>query len=311
MPDLSINLFGIRFKNPVWVASGTFGYGIEAQEIYDVSKLGAVVTKGISLRPRPGNETPRIVETPCGMLNSIGLQNPGVEKFLKELYPKIEKIDTHFIANVFGETEEEYVEVCLALESASKVVAYELNVSCPNVKKGGIVFGHDPKVLANLVESIKKRIRKPLLVKLSPNVTDVTEFAKVCIDSGADGLVLINTLLGMRINLHRERPELSTKTGGLSGPAILPIAIRMIWQVFERYRFAVPIIGVGGITTHEDALEHIYAGASAVQVGTANFYDPLSPLKVIEGIESFMRDKGVESFPQLVGRAHRLDVKEL
>ncbi len=309
MPDLSIELFGIKFKNPVWVASGTFGYGIEAQEIYDVSKLGAVVTKGISLRPRLGNETPRIVETPCGMLNSIGLQNPGVEKFLKELYPKIERIDTHFIANVFGETEEEYVEVCLALESAPKVVAYELNVSCPNVKKGGIVFGHDPKALGSLVESIKKRIKKPLLVKLSPNVTDVTEFAKVCIDSGADGLVLINTLLGMRINIHKERPELSTKTGGLSGPAILPIAVRMVWQVYEKYGFAVPIIGVGGITTHEDALEHIYAGASAIQVGTANFYEPLAPIKAIEGIRRFMEEKGVENFSELVGRAHKLDIK--
>ncbi len=309
MPDLSIELFGIKFKNPVWVASGTFGYGLEAREIYDVSKLGAVVTKGISLRPRLGNETPRIVETPCGMLNSIGLQNPGVEKFLKELYPEIEKIDTHFIANVFGETEEEYVEVCLALESAPKVVAYELNVSCPNVKKGGIVFGHDPKVLGNLVESIKKNIKKPLLVKLSPNVTDITEFAKVCIDAGADGLVLINTLLGMRINVHKERPELSTKTGGLSGPAILPIAVRMIWQVFEKYGFAVPIIGVGGITTHEDALEHVYAGASAIQVGTANFYDPLAPPKIIEGIERFMEEKGIMEFPKLVGRAHRLEIK--
>ena len=308
-PDLSVELFGIKFKNPVWTASGTFGYGLEAREIYDLSKLGAVVTKGISLRPRRGNETPRIVETPCGMLNSIGLQNPGVEKFLKELYPEIEKIDTHFIVNVFGETEEEYVEVCKALESAEKVVAYELNVSCPNVKKGGIVFGHDPIVLGNLVESIKKNIRKPLLVKLSPNVTDVTEFAKVCIDSGADGLVLINTLLGMRINIYKERPELSTKTGGLSGPAILPIAVRMIWQTFEKFGHRIPIIGVGGITTHEDALEHIYAGASAVQIGTANFYDPLSPLKVIEGIRSFMKERGVGSFKELVGRAHRLDIK--
>ncbi len=308
-PDLSVELFGIKFKNPVWTASGTFGYGLEAREIYDLSKLGAVVTKGISLRPRRGNETPRIVETPCGMLNSIGLQNPGVEKFLKELYPEIEKIDTHFIVNVFGETEEEYVEVCKALEFAEKVVAYELNVSCPNVKKGGIVFGHDPIVLGNLVESIKKNIKKPLLVKLSPNVTDVTEFAKVCIDSGADGLVLINTLLGMRINVYKERPELSTKTGGLSGPAILPIAVRMIWQTFEKFGHRIPIIGVGGITTHEDALEHIYAGASAVQIGTANFYDPLSPLKVIEGIRSFMKERGVGSFKELVGRAHRLDIK--
>ncbi len=303
--ELSMELFGIRFKNPVWVASGTFGYGLEAREIYDLSQLGAIVTKGISLRPRLGNEPPRIVETPCGMLNSIGLQNPGVEKFLKELYPEIERIDTHFIVNVFGETEEEYVEVCKALESAEKVVAYELNVSCPNVKKGGILFGHDPLILGSLVEKVKKNIRKPLLVKLSPNVTDITEFAKVCIDSGADGLVLINTLLGMRINIHRERPELSTGTGGLSGPAILPIAVRMIWQTFERFGRRIPIIGVGGITTYEDALEHVYAGASAIQVGTANFYDPLAPLKVIEGIKAFMKGKGIKEFKDLVGRAHR------
>ncbi len=304
MPDLSVTLFGITFKNPVWVASGTFGYGLEAQEIYDVSQLGAVVLKGLSLKPRSGNEPPRIVETPCGMLNSIGLQNPGVEKFLKEIYPQIEGIDTNFIANVFGETEEEYVEVCLALENAEKIVAYELNVSCPNVKKGGIVFGHDPLMLGNLVESVKKRIKKPLLVKLSPNVTDITELAGVCVKAGADGIVLINTLMGMRINIYKEKPDLSTKIGGLSGPAILPIAIRMVWQVFEKFGQEIPIVGVGGITTHEDALEHIYAGASAVQVGTANFYDPLAPLKIIEGIGKFMKEKGFERFRELIGRAH-------
>jgi len=239
------------------------------------------------------------------MLNSIGLQNPGVEKFLKELYPKIKNIDTHFIANVFGESEEEYVEVCLALEDAEKIVAYELNVSCPNVKKGGIVFGHDPLILGNLVENIKKRIKKPLLVKLSPNVTDIREFAKVCIDSGADGLVLINTLLGMKIDIRRKKPDLATKTGGLSGPAILPIAVRMIYEVYEKFGDTVPIIGVGGITTYEDALEHIMAGASAVQVGTANFYDPLAPLKVIEGINKFMKEEEIEDFKQLIGVAHR------
>ncbi len=307
--NLSVKLFGITFKNPVWVASGTFGYGVEAKEIYDISKLGAVVTKGISLRPREGNEPPRIVETPCGMLNSIGLQNPGVEGFLKDIYPKIKEVDTHFIVNVFGETEEEYVEVCRALEGAEKVVAYELNVSCPNVKRGGIAFGHDPVSLSSLVERVKASTRKPVLVKLSPNVTDITEFARVCVEAGADGLVLINTVLGMRINLKKERPDLSTKMGGLSGPAILPIAVRMVWEVYERFGRAVPIIGVGGITTHEDALEHIYAGASAVQVGTANFYDPYAPLKVIEGIKSFMKDKGIKDFSQLIGRAHRLDIK--
>ncbi|RUM29647.1 MAG: dihydroorotate dehydrogenase [Aquifex sp.] len=303
--NLEIELFGIKFKNPVWVASGTFGYGVEAQEIYDISKLGAVVTKGLSLKPRLGNDIPRIAETPCGMLNSIGLQNPGVETFLKDIYPKIKNVDTKFIANVFGESEEEYIEVCLALEDAEKIVAYELNVSCPNVKKGGIVFGHDPVVLGNLVESIKKRIKKPLLVKLSPNVTDVTEFAKVCIESGADGLVLINTLLGMKINIRKKKPDLATKTGGLSGPAILPIAVRMIYQVYEKFGNVIPIIGVGGITTWEDALEHVMAGASAVQIGTANFYDPLSPLKVLQGIEKFMKEENIKDFTQLIGIAHK------
>lgn len=305
MANLSVELFGIKFKNPVWVASGTFGYGVEAQEIFDVSKLGAVVTKGISLKPRIGNETPRIVETPCGMLNSIGLQNPGVEAFLREIYPKIEHLDTHFIANVFGESEEEYVEVCLALEDAPKIVAYELNVSCPNVKKGGIVFGHDPVILGNLVESIKKRIKKPLLVKLSPNVTDIREFARVCIESGADGLVLINTLLGMKIDIRKKKPDLATKTGGLSGPAILPIAVRMVYQVYEAFGDRVPIIGVGGISTWEDALEHVMAGASAVQVGTANFFDPLAPIKVLEGIESYMREEKINDFSELIGIAHK------
>ncbi len=311
MPDLSVELWGIRFKNPVWVASGTFGYGLEAMELYDISKLGAVVTKGISLRPRDGNAPERIAETPCGMLNSIGLQNPGVEKFLKEIYPRIEKVDTPFIVNVFGETEEEYVEVCLALEGASKVCAYELNVSCPNVKKGGMVFGHDLEVLGRLVSRIKVRIKKPLLVKLSPNTGDIKSFAKVCVENGADGLVLINTLLGMKVDIWRQEPELSTKMGGLSGPAILPIAVRMVWEVYELFGGSIPIIGVGGIHDTDSALQHILAGASAVQIGTANFFDPYCPLKVIEGIEKYMEKKAVGSFTELIGKAHRLTIKSL
>ncbi len=304
MSDLSVELFGIRFKNPVWTASGTFGYGLEAQELYDISQLGAVVTKGISLKPRQGNEPPRIVETPCGMLNSIGLQNPGVEKFLTDIYPKIENVDTNFIVNVFGETEEEYLEVCLALESAGKIVAYELNVSCPNVKRGGMLFGHDPSLLGSLVSRIKGKVRKPVLVKLSPNVTDITEFARICVDNGADGLVLINTLLGMRIDVRRGKPFLARGMGGLSGPALLPVAVRMIWQVYEKLGDRVPLIGVGGISTWEDALEHIFAGACAVQVGTANFFDPFAPLKILKGLRSYMEEKGTERFSELVGRAH-------
>ncbi len=309
MDRLEIELFGIKFKNPVWVASGTFGYGVEGAKIYDISKLGAVVTKGLSLRPREGNPMPRIAETPCGMLNSIGLQNPGVEAFIKKIYPVIKDIDTHFIANVFGETEEEYIEVIRILEDVPKIVAYELNVSCPNVKKGGVVFGQDPVVLRSLIERIKAFARKPLLVKLSPNVTDITEFAKICIDANADGIVLINTLIGMKIDIYNEKPFLATKTGGLSGPAILPIAVRMIWQTYEKYGKAIPIIGVGGITTYTDALEHILAGASAIQVGTANFYKPLSPLDIIEGIKNHLDFKSLKHVKELIGRAHRLDIK--
>lgn len=309
MPDLSVELFGVRFKNPVWVASGTFGYGVEALELFDVSKLGAVVTKGISLRPREGNAPERIAETPCGMLNSIGLQNPGVEGFLKNIYPQIAHIDTHFVANVFGETEEEYVEVCKALEGAPKVVAYELNVSCPNVKKGGILFGHDPVVLGRLVERVKAQVRKPVLVKLSPNTGEVSSFARICVEAGADGIVLINTLLGMKIDVKGQKPELSTLTGGLSGPAILPVAVRMVWEVFSQLGRTVPIVGVGGIYDADSALQHVLAGATCVQVGTANFSDPYAPLSVIEGIRSYMEERSVESFTQLVGRAHRLVVR--
>ncbi len=306
---MEITLWNIKFKNPVWTASGTFGYGIEALELYDISKLGAVVTKGISLEPRRGNEPVRIVETPCGMLNSIGLQNPGVENFLKDIYPKIKDIDTHFIANIFGETEEEYVEVCLALEEAEKIVAYELNLSCPNVKKGGIVFGQDISLMASLVEKVKAKVKKPVIVKLSPNVSDIKEFSRVCVESGADGLVLINTLMGMKIDIYKAKPVLSTVTGGLSGPAILPVAVRMVWQAYETVGDRVPIIGVGGIGKWEDAMEHIMAGASAVQVGTANFYDPFSPLKIIEGIDRFMKERNITQFTHIVGMAHRKRLK--
>ncbi len=302
--DLRVNLWGVEFKNPVWVASGTFGYGLEAMEIYDISKLGAVVLKGLSLKPREGNDPPRIVETYCGMLNAIGLQNPGVEKFLEEIYPELERIDTHFVANVFDETEEGYVEVIKNLEDCRKIVAYELNVSCPNVKKGGMVFGHDEKVLASLVEKVKRVSTKPVIVKLSPNVGDIKKFARICIEAGADGLSLINTVLAIKINVEKMRPELSIKTGGLSGPAILPIAVRMVYQVYEEVGDRVPIIGMGGISTASDALEHILAGASAVQIGTANFYDPLSPLKVLEGIKSFLERKGFKKFSEIVGKAH-------
>ena len=302
--DLSVTFWGIEFKNPVWVASGTFGYGLEAEEIYDISKLGAIVLKGLSLKPRRGNEPPRIVETYCGMLNAIGLQNPGVEQFISEIYPRLENIETNFVANVFDESEEGYVEVVKALNPLGKIVAYELNVSCPNVKKGGIVFGHDEKILANLIEKVKKVSTKPVIVKLSPNVGDIKKFARICVEAGADGISLINTLLAMKINVEKMKPELSIKTGGLSGPAILPIAVRMVYQVYEEVGKEVPIIGMGGISKTEDALEHILAGASAVQVGTANFYDPLAPLKILDGLKDFLKRKGFNKFTDIVGKAH-------
>jgi dihydroorotate dehydrogenase (NAD+) catalytic subunit len=307
---LSFELFGIAFKNPVWTASGCFSYGLEvAENLYDISKLGAVVVKGLSYKPRTGNPPQRIVETPCGMLNSIGLQNPGVEYFSKKILPELKKYDTVIIANVFGEDEEEYLKVAEFLDKTEGVEALELNVSCPNVKKGGIAFGSDPETLYNLVYKLKQVTGKPLLIKLSPNVTNILDTADASVEAGGDGLVLINTLLGMAIDVEKEEPILAMKTGGLSGPAILPIAVRMIYQVYEKYGTRVPIIGVGGISTSEDALQHILAGAVAVQIGTANFYDPYAPLKVIEGLEKHLERKGYSHFLEIVGKAHKLKLK--
>ncbi|SNZ10398.1 dihydroorotate dehydrogenase (NAD+) catalytic subunit [Persephonella hydrogeniphila] len=307
---LSFELFGIEFKNPVWTASGCFSYGLEvAENLYDISQLGAVVVKGLSYKPREGNPPQRIVETPCGMLNSIGLQNPGVNYFVNNILPELKKYDTVIVANVFGEDEEEYIKVTQVLDRAEGVHALELNVSCPNVKKGGIAFGSDPDTLYSLVKKIREHTGKPVLVKLSPNVTDILETAAASVEGGADGLVLINTLLGMAIDVEKEEPIIAMKTGGLSGPAILPVAVRMIFQVYEKYGSSVPIIGVGGITTAHDALQHILAGAVAVQIGTANFYDPYSPLKVIKGLEEHIKKKGYSHYLELVGKAHKLKIK--
>ncbi len=307
---LSFELFGIKFKNPVWTASGCFSYGLEvAENLYDISKLGAVVVKGLSYRPREGNPPQRIVETPCGMLNSIGLQNPGVKYFAENILPKLKEYDTVIIANVFGEDEEEYLKVAQFLDKTDGVHALELNVSCPNVKKGGIAFGSDPETLYSLVQKLKNTTSKPLMVKLSPNITDITETAQACIEAKADGLVLINTLLGMAIDVEKEEPIIAMKTGGLSGPAILPIAVRMIYQVYEKFGASVPIIGVGGITTAQDALQHILAGAVAVQIGTANFYDPYAPLKVIDGLQQHLNKKGYSHILELTGKAHKLKIR--
>lgn len=305
---LEHEIFGLKFKNPVWTASGCFSYGLEVSKFYDLSKLGAIVVKGLSLKPRKGNPPERIVETPSGMLNSIGLQNPGVEKFAEEILPELKKYDTKIFANVFGEDEEEYLAVAEFLDKTDGVHGLELNVSCPNVKKGGIAFGSDPDTLYDLVSKMKKITTKPLLVKLSPNVTNILDTADACVNAGSDGLVLINTLLGMAIDIDKEEPILATKTGGLSGPAILPVAVRMIYQVYEKYGTSVPIIGVGGITTYQDAVQHMLAGAVAVQIGTANFYDPFSPLKVIEGIKEHVIKKGYSHYLEMVGKAHKIKI---
>jgi dihydroorotate dehydrogenase (NAD+) catalytic subunit len=284
-----VDIAGIKMKNPVMVASGTFGYGEEYSELIDLNKLGAIVTKSITLNPHPGNPPPRICETPAGMLNSIGLQNDGLKIFIEKQLPFLSKFDVPVIVNVAGETIDEYVEISRALSREPKVRGIELNISCPNVKKGGMTFGIDPKAIKELIEEVRAATKLPLIAKLSPNVTDITVIAKAAVSAGADALSLINTVLGMAIDIKTKKPKLATVTGGLSGPAIKPIAIRMVWQVAQVVK--VPLIGIGGIMTAEDAYEFLLAGASAVQIGTANFVDVYTPLKIIEGLKALAAGK--------------------
>ncbi len=299
-PDLSVSFAGIRLKNPVLTASGTFGYGEEYAEFVDLNKLGGVIVKGISLKPIRGNPPPRIWETPSGMLNAIGLENPGVDVFLDVKLPYLRKFDTAVIVNVFGYSLEEYVGVVERLDSAPGIAGLEVNISCPNVKAGGIVFGTNLKAASELLSAVRKATRLPVIAKLSPNVTDITEFAKAARDSGCDGLSLINTLLGMAIDVRCRRPRLANCTGGLSGPAIRPVAVRMVWQAARAVQ--LPIIGMGGIVTGEDALEFILAGATAVAVGTANFINPAATMAVLSGIESLMREQGIQKISELIGK---------
>lgn len=284
---LSVEIAGLKLRNPVMTASGTFGYGSEFAPYTDLSKIGAIVVKGLSLRPRQGNPGPRIVETPCGMLNAIGLQNVGVEAFIKDKLPLLRKFKTPVIANIFGETVEDYMEVASRLNGAEGVAAMEINISCPNVKKGGIVFGTDPNEAARVVSAVRKSTRLPVITKLSPNVTDVTVMVRAAEDAGTDAISLINTITGMVIDIEKRKPVLATNTGGLSGPAIRPIAVRMVWQAYRAAK--VPLIGIGGIMNGSDALEFLIAGATAVQVGTANFVDPDSPARVLGGIEDYVK----------------------
>ncbi|MFA4966715.1 MAG: dihydroorotate dehydrogenase [Candidatus Margulisiibacteriota bacterium] len=284
-----VDIAGIKMRNPVMVASGTFGFGEEYSKLIDLNKLGAVITKSVTLNPRDGNPPPRLCETPAGMLNSIGLQNDGLKVFLEKQLPFLSQFDVPIIVNVAGETIEEYVEVSRALSNQPKIKGLELNISCPNVKKGGMAFGIDPKATKELVESVRLATKLPLIAKLSPNVTDITEIAKAAVSAGADALSLINTVMGMAIDIKTKKPKLATITGGLSGPAIKPIAIRMVWQVAQVVD--VPIIGIGGIMTAEDAYEFILAGAKAVQIGTANFVDVEASLKIIEGLKTLTAGK--------------------
>ncbi len=301
-PDLSVDFAGIKFKNPVLTASGTFGYGEEFAEFVDLNKLGGVIVKGISLKAIKGNPPPRIWETPSGMLNAIGLENPGVDVFLGEKLPYLRKFDTAVIVNVFGYSPEEYVGVVERIEGAAGVSGIEVNISCPNVKAGGMAFGTDLKATFELLSAVRRVTRLPLIAKLSPNVTDITEFARTARDAGCDGLSLINTLLGMAIDVRCRRPRLANCTGGLSGPAIRPVAVRMVWQVSQAVK--IPIIGMGGIVTGEDALEFILAGASAVAVGTSNFVNPRATLDVLAGMERVMLEQGAGDIRGLVGKVN-------
>jgi len=297
--DLTVNIGKLKLKNPAMTASGTFGYGEEYSEFVDLNKLGAVTVKGLSLKPMEGNPSPRIYETPCGMLNAIGLQNVGVKEFLKTKLPYIRKFDTKVIANIFGNTIQEYVKLSRILDDAG-LDGIELNVSCPNIKKGGIFFGTDKKMLQKLVAKVRANIRNAVLVtKLSPNVTNIKEFAKIAEECGSDAVSLINTIPGMAIDIKTRKTRIANITAGLSGPAIKPIAVRMVYEAYTAVK--IPIIGIGGIMNAEDAVEFMLAGATAIAVGTANFVNPQTTIDIINGIESFMTENGISNVKELTG----------
>ena len=297
--NTKVNLAGVELKNPVMVASGTFGSGAEYSEFVDLNRLGAVVTKGVASVPWPGNPAPRIAETASGMLNAIGLQNPGIDLFSKRDLPFLEKYDTKVIVNVCGHSTEEYLDVVERLADEPRVDMLEINISCPNVKEGGIAFGQDPKAVEAITKAVKAKAKQPIIMKLSPNVTDITVMAKAAEAGGADCLSLINTLTGMKIDIERQTFAIANKTGGLSGPAVKPVAVRMVYQVANAVK--IPIIGMGGICTAEDAMEFILAGATAVSIGTANFTNPYTTVEVIDGIEAYMRRHRVEDINELIG----------
>ncbi len=298
-PSLAVEIAGIKMKNPVMPASGTFGYGEEYAGYLDLEGLGAIVTKGLSLKPKAGNPTPRIAETTSGMLNAIGLQNVGIDGFIEYKLPFLREVNTPVIINFFGNTLEEYGEVAQRLSDIPEIAGVELNISCPNVKQGGIVFGTDPVCAHEVVAHVRKYLKKPLIAKLTPNVTDIAVVARAVEEAGADAISCINTITGMAVDVRTRRPRLANRTGGLSGPAIRPIAVRMVHQVVQAVK--VPVIGIGGIVEAADALEFLIVGASAVQVGTANFVDPSAMADIIAGLEKFLVEEGIEDIRELIG----------
>lgn len=296
---LDIKIHNLQLKNPVLTASGTFGFGEEFSDFIDLNRLGGFIVKGTTGNLREGNPYPRMAETPSGMLNTVGLQNKGVDAFISETYPRIQHFNTNVIVNVSGSTIEEYIEVAEKINTLPNIPAIELNISCPNVKQGGMAFGIHPESAKEVVKAVRKVYNKTLIVKLSPNVTNIAEMALAVEESGADSISLINTLLGMAIDIRKRKPVLSTITGGLSGPAVKPVALRMVWQVANAVK--IPVIGLGGIMNAEDAIEFLLAGASAIQVGTANFIDPCITINIIDGIEAYLKENGFSHVSQIIG----------
>jgi dihydroorotate dehydrogenase (NAD+) catalytic subunit len=299
MADLTIDINGLKLRNPVMTASGTFGFGEEFADFIDLSKLGAIIVKGTTVRNREGNPYPRMVETASGMLNSVGLQNKGIDYFISDIYPRIRDLNDHIIVNVSGSTVDEFILLVEKLQDLDKVTAVEVNISCPNIKEGGMAFGTSCTHAAEVTRQVRKYYSKHVMVKLSPNVTDIAEIARYVEDAGADSISLINTLLGMAIDAGTRKPKLATITGGLSGPCIKPVALRMVWQVANAVK--IPVIGLGGIMNAMDAIEFMIAGASAVQVGTANFIDPLVTMKIIDGIAEYLERNKINSVKEIIG----------
>jgi dihydroorotate dehydrogenase (NAD+) catalytic subunit len=299
MANLSVNIKDLQMKNPVMTASGTFGYGLEFQDFVPLDGIGGIIVKGTTLKPREGNDYPRMAETASGMLNCVGLQNKGVDYFCRHIYPELKDIATNFIVNVSGSSPEDYAECAARIDSLAHIPAIELNISCPNVKDGGMAFGVTAKGAASVVKAVRKRYRKTLIVKLSPNVTDICEIAHAVEDEGADAVSLINTLMGMAVNIEQRKRTLSIGTGGLSGPAVKPVALRMVYQVAHAVQ--IPVIGLGGIMTAEDAIEFLMCGATAIEIGTANFIDPSVTIKVRDGISEWLDLHGCQSVQEIIG----------